>query len=130
MRSGFPRAGRLKTYAPGQILVNIKSGMLWRFTRGFDGPNVVVNPRATSSEMYVVAAKNATVKKVKGWAHVNHQQTVRAVRTEAERTISELRVPSSTICVLRIALPSNAQKVAATTPAWIAVRTTRAVVPW
>lgn len=44
-------------------------------------------------------------------------------------TIKELRVPSSTTCVLTIAFPRRAQKVAATKPAWIAVSTERAVEP-
>lgn len=43
--------------------------------------------------------------------------------------MSELRVPSSTICVETKALPSNVQNSAATMPAWIAVKTTSAVDP-
>lgn len=45
------------------------------------------------------------------------------------RTMSELRVPSSTIWVETKALPSNVQNSAATMPAWIAVKTTSAVDP-
>jgi hypothetical protein len=45
------------------------------------------------------------------------------------RTMSELRVPSSTTCVETMALPSNAQNSAATTPAWMAVKTTSGVDP-
>lgn len=43
--------------------------------------------------------------------------------------MSELSVPSSTTCVETIALPSNVQNNAATTPAWIAVKATSAVDP-
>lgn len=45
------------------------------------------------------------------------------------RTMSELRVPSSTTCVETIALPSNAQNSAATMPAWRPVKATSAVDP-
>ena len=50
-------------------------------------------------------------------------------KARKRRTMSELRVPSSTTCVETIALPSNAQNSAATTPAWRAVKTTSAVDP-
>lgn len=48
---------------------------------------------------------------------------------EKRRTISELRVPSSTTCVETMALPSNDQNNAATMPAWMAVKTTSASDP-
>ena len=40
------------------------------------------------------------------------------------RTMSEKRVPSSTTCMVTIALPNNTQKNVATVPAWRAVKTT------
>jgi hypothetical protein len=45
------------------MLVSTKSGILCRFCGGFDGPKVDVNVKPTSSEMYVVTAKNAIEKK-------------------------------------------------------------------
>jgi hypothetical protein len=43
------------TYAPGHMLVRMNSGS--------DGAKVLVKCNATSSDMYSVAAKSATVKK-------------------------------------------------------------------
>ena len=48
---------------------------------------------------------------------------------ERKRTIRELRVPSSTICVATIALPSKLQNRVATRPAWIAVSITNPLEP-
>ena len=48
---------------------------------------------------------------------------------EMIRTMRELRVPSSTTCVLTMALPRRVQNVAATRPAWMAVNTDKAVEP-
>ena len=59
------------------------------------------------------------------FVHVIHVAEYR----EMELTSKELIVPSSTICVLTMALPRRAQKVAATRPAWMAVIAVRAVEP-
>jgi len=59
--------------------------------------------------MYNVAAKKATVKNRYG--------------------IKLLAVPSSTICVATMPLATSPQNSAVTSAAWIAVRTTRPVVP-
>jgi hypothetical protein len=40
-----------RTYAPGQMLVKMKSGMLDKALGGFDGPSADVMVKATSSEM-------------------------------------------------------------------------------
>jgi hypothetical protein len=54
------------TYAPGHILVNTNNGVLCSARRGFDGPKVLVKCNATSSDMYNVATKKATVKNKNG----------------------------------------------------------------
>lgn len=52
------------TYAGGQMLVKMNNGILCREMRGLDGPKVDVIDKATSREIYVVAAKNAMLKNV------------------------------------------------------------------
>jgi hypothetical protein len=51
------------TYAPGHILVKMNSGVLCNADSGLDGPKTLVMCNATSSDIYRVATKNATVKK-------------------------------------------------------------------
>lgn len=48
------------TYAPGQIFVRTKSGMLCKDDGEFDGPKVEVIVKPISKDMYVVATKNKT----------------------------------------------------------------------
>lgn len=55
--------GTGKTHAAGQMLVRMNSGILLSALSGSEGPIAEVMPSATSREMYVVAAKNATEKK-------------------------------------------------------------------
>jgi hypothetical protein len=52
--------------APGQTLVKTNKGVECSASMGCDGPKVWVMVRATSREIYVVAAKNARVRKVNG----------------------------------------------------------------
>lgn len=54
------------TYAPGQILVKMKSGMLCKLSGGFERPKAFEKVKPVSSEMYVVATKNAAIKRCAG----------------------------------------------------------------
>ena len=64
-------------------------------------------------------------------SHPNPSHLALLARDEQTRvrTTKELIVPSSTTCVLTIAVPRRAQNVAATKPAWTAVIAVSAVEP-
>jgi hypothetical protein len=53
----------METYAPGHILVGMNNGMLCNASSGSDGPKTFIKCNATSSDIYSVATKKATVKK-------------------------------------------------------------------
>ena len=133
----FQAIGKKWTHTAGQMLVSTKSEILLRSTSGFEGPNTLVNEKPTSRAMYVVAAKNASTKKPNG-CRVAYQKSLALALARADGawakqskplTNSAVIVPSSTSCVLTIALPSSAQKVAATKPACTAVIAVSAVEP-
>lgn len=52
-----------RTYALGHTLINTNNGVLCNAASGLDGPNVLVMWSATSSDMYNVVVKRASVKK-------------------------------------------------------------------
>jgi len=60
------KEGTESTHAPGHILVSTNNGVLCSDKIGLDGPKVFVKCNATSSDMYSVAVKKATVKNVNG----------------------------------------------------------------
>lgn len=55
-----------ETHAPGQMDVSTKRGTLCSDCEGSLGPKTCVNVKPTSSAIYVVATKNASVKKLNG----------------------------------------------------------------
>ena len=105
----------METYAAGHILVRTKSGTLCKASGGSDGPNAEVTIKATSKEIYVVAAKNRATKMNMGYT--KDIQNFRGVSSSKKLTTRELRVPSSTTCVATIPLARSAQNNDATTPA-------------
>ena len=52
-----------RTYALGHTLINTNNGVLCNAASGLDGPNVLVMWSTTSSDMYNVVVKRASVKK-------------------------------------------------------------------
>lgn len=109
--------------------VRTNKGTLCNESGGLEGPKTVVKVNPTSREMYVVATKKARVKNEKGCESGYGYVKQVAFATRRRLTMRELRVPSSTTCVLTIPFAKSVQKVAATRPACIAVSTTRAVEP-
>jgi hypothetical protein len=61
-----PNVREENTHTPGQMLVRTNSGIECKARSGFEGPKVDVNVKPTSRAIYVVAAKNASVKNVNG----------------------------------------------------------------
>ena len=85
-----------QTYAAGHTLVKTNNGMLCRDCGGLLGPNAWVHRKATSNEIYVVATKKAIENRPKGYHTCKYKEETALL---VALTISELRVPSSTICV-------------------------------